>query len=292
MRKGILFATFSYAVWGLFPLYFHALHEVMPLQIMLHRVVWSLLFLAVVLIVRRQWEWIKAIRTQPRQLWTFVASSLLLSSNWFCYIWAVHHGRVLDGSLGYFINPLVSVLLGQIFLKERLRSVQWLAVAFAAAGVLWLALLSGHPPWIGLTLALTFGTYGLLRKTATLGSLEGLTLETLLLFPFAIGYLAWLSTHGENAFGNASANTQWLLAAAGPITAIPLLLFAAAARRIPLASLGLLQYIAPTIQFILGVWFFNEAFTHERLIGFGAIWLGLLVYSGEGLWLAYRERAR
>ena len=215
---------------------------------------------------------------------------MLLSSNWFIYIWAVNNGRIIDSSLGYFINPLVNVLLGFLLLRERLRPGQWAAVALAAAGVAWLTWQGGHLPWIGLLLAATFGTYGLLRKTAALGPLEGLSLETLLLFPLALAYLIVLTWNGHNTFLAAPASSRWLLVAAGPITAIPLLLFAAGARRIPLSVLGLLQYIGPSLQLLLGVWLYHEPFGGDRLIGFVMIWSALAVYSLEGLWRTWMVR--
>jgi chloramphenicol-sensitive protein RarD len=215
---------------------------------------------------------------------SFAASALLLSANWLLYIWAVNSGHVIEGSLGYFINPLVNVMLGYLVLKERLRPVQWLAIGIAASGVLWLTWQAGRMPWIALLLAGSFGAYGLLRKTAKLGALEGLSFETMLLFPFAAAYLGWLSLHGANGFEQAGDSTRWLLAAAGPITAIPLLLFADGARKIPLSVLGLLQYIGPSIQLTLGIVLFKEEFTAARLVGFALIWSALALYAAEGLW--------
>jgi chloramphenicol-sensitive protein RarD len=285
MRTGIINATLAFLCWGLFPLYFHALHEVPPGQILAHRVLWSLLFLAIVLTVRRQWSWLPAMLRQPRVIGSFVASALLLSVNWLVYIWAVNNGHVIEASLGYFINPLVNIMFGYLLLKERLRVGQWGAIAIAVLGVAWLTWQAGTVPWIALILASTFGAYGLMRKTAALGALEGLSFETMVLFPLALGYVIWLSLHGDNSFINSNADsTRWLLAAAGPITAIPLLLFASGARKIPLSVLGLLQYISPTIQFLLGVWLFHEAFTAERLVGFLLIWSALALYAAEGLW--------
>lgn len=286
MRKGMLFAAASYVIWGLFPLYFKALQSIPAIEILLNRMVWSLLFMLLVLAWRQQWSWLGAVRRQPRVLAGFGASALLLASNWFIYIWAVNNGRVVDSSLGYFINPLVNVLLGFLVLRERLRPGQWAAVALAAAGVAWLTWQAGQLPWIALVLAGTFASYGLLRKTASLGALEGLSLETLLLFPLALGYLTWLTLDGHNAFLAAPAPTQWLLVAAGPITAIPLLLFAYGARRIPFSTLGLLQYIGPTLQLLLGVWLYHEPFSGARLAGFVLIWAALAVYWLEGVWRA------
>ena len=285
MRTGILSAALAFLCWGLFPLYFHALNEVPPTQILVHRVVWSLLFLAIVLTIRRQWAWVRPLTREPRIIASFAISALLLSGNWLLYIWAVNNGHVIESSLGYFINPLVNVMLGYVVLKERMRAGQWAAIALAAAGVAWLAWDAGRMPWIALVLAASFGLYGLMRKTAKLGALEGLSFETMLLFPFALGYVVWLSMNGQNAFINtASDTTRWLLVAAGPITAIPLLLFAAGARKIPLSVLGLLQYIGPTIQFALGIFLFHEAFTSGKLVGFLMIWSALALYAAEGLW--------
>jgi chloramphenicol-sensitive protein RarD len=285
MRIGILYAALAFLCWGSFPLYFHALGEVPPTQILAHRVLWSLLFLVIVLTVRRQWKWLPEVLRRPRVIGSFIASAFLLSANWLVYIWAVNNGHVIESSLGYFINPLVNIMFGYLLLKERLRTGQWLAIALAGCGVAWLAWQSGSVPWIALILASSFGAYGLMRKTAALGALEGLSFETMLLFPLALGYVIWLSLHGENAFTGAAADsTRWLLVAAGPITAIPLLLFATGARRIPLSALGLLQYISPTIQFLLGVWLFHEAFTADRLVGFVVIWSALALYAAEGLW--------
>jgi len=283
MNSGILSAALAFFCWGLFPLYFHAIGEVPPLQILAHRMLWSLLFLLIVLAVRRQWAWLGIVR-QPRVFGSFVASALLLSVNWLIYIWAVNNGHVIEASLGYFITPLVNIMFGMVLLKERLRRPQWMALGVAALGVAWLTWQAGTVPWIALALAASFGGYGLLRKTAALGALEGLSFETMVLFPVAAGYVIWLSIHGENAFLNTPSNTtRLLLVAAGPITAIPLLLFAAGARRIPLSVVGLLQYLAPTLQFLLGVWLFHEPFTADRLVGFVLIWLALALFAAEGL---------
>ncbi len=283
MRTGIVSAALAFFLWGVFPLYFHALAAIAPSEILAHRVLWSLIFLAVVLTVRGQWGWLGALRGQPRVIASFAASAVLLSANWLLYIWAVNSGHVIEGSLGYFINPLFNVMLGYLVLKERLRPLQWAAIAVAGAGVLWLAWQAGRMPWIALLLAASFGGYGLLRKTAALGALEGLSFETMLLFPFALAYIVWLSLHGGSGFAHAPVSTRWLLAAAGPITAIPLLLFAHGARRIPLSVLGLLQYIGPTLQLALGVYVFHEAFTPARLAGFALIWTALALYAGEGM---------
>lgn len=287
MRTGIIYAALAFLSWGLFPLYFHALNAVPATQILAHRVLWSLLFLVIVLAVRRQWAWLPAIIRRPKVVAFFVASALLLSVNWLIYIWSVNHGHVIDASLGYFINPLVNIMLGYLVLGERMRRLQWAAIGVATAGVLWLTWQAGTVPWIALALAATFGGYGLLRKVAALGALEGLAFETMILFPLALGYVVWLTMQGANVFlTTPSTTTRALLVAAGPITAIPLLMFAAGARRIPMAVLGMLQYIGPTLQFLLGVWLFQEAFTADRLVGFALIWIALALYAAEGLWSA------
>jgi chloramphenicol-sensitive protein RarD len=292
MNTGILYAVVSFFCWGLFPLYFHAIGEVPAVEILAHRMLWSLLFLGIVLTARQQWKWLPAVLGKPRVLASFVASALLLTCNWLVYIWSVNNGHVIDSSLGYFINPLVNVLLGLLVLKEKLRRGQWLAIGLAACGVAWLTWQAGHLPWIALILGSTFGASGLLRKTAALAALEGLSLETMILFPLALVYVLWLTWHGQNTFLNSEHDsTRWLLAAAGPITAIPLVMFAAGARRIPMSVLGLLQYLSPTMQMLLGVWFFHEAFPTARLIGFGVIWIALALYVIEGLWTS-RQLAR
>lgn len=283
MPTGLLAAALSYALWGLFPLYFRQVADVPALEIVLHRSVWSLAFVGLLLMVQRRWAWLAEVVKQPRTLAVFGASALLLSSNWLVYVWAVNNGRVMEASLGYFINPLVNVALGVVFLHERLRTAQRWALAVAALGVGWLTWTAGVPPWIALALAFSFGMYGLLRKTAPLGALEGLALETALLAPLAVPALAWFSLHGGALQGASTGTWAWLLFA-GPLTAVPLLLFAFGARRVTMATLGLLQYLAPTIQFGLAVWVFHEPLQHERLLGFVLIWIALAMYSAESLW--------
>ena len=288
MQTGILQAAFAFACWGLFPLYFKALEAVPPLEMMAQRIVWSLAFVLLVLAAQRRFAWLGPALADRRLLLGFAASATLIAFNWFLYIWAVVHGRIVEASLGYFINPLVNVLLGAIVLKESLRRPQWAAVAVAAVGVAWLTWQAGTPPWIALSLAGTFGLYGLLRKTAPLGALEGLAMETLMLGPLAAAGLVWLALHGQSQFLQSSGWQQALIVAAGPITAIPLLLFASAARRIPLSLLGILQYIGPSLQLLVGVFVFHEAFTPARALGFAAIWAALAIYSAEGWWRSRR----
>lgn len=289
MNKGMLYAIGAYSLWGLFPLYWKALQHVPALEILSHRMTWSLGFVLLLLILRRRWDWLKTAVHTPRTILLFVASAMLLSVNWFVYIWGVNAGFIVETSLGYFINPLVSVLMGVFFLGEQLRRGQWLAIGLAALGVLYLTLRYGALPWIALTLATSFALYGLIRKTAPLGSLEGLSLETALMFFPALGYLVYLEVTGTAAFGHVDSLTTVLLGFAGVATAVPLLLFAAGARLIKLATIGILQYIAPTLQFLIGVLIYHEAFTMDRLMGFSLIWLALVIYSGENIWFNRRH---
>lgn len=291
MNPGILYAALAYVAWGLFPLYFKQVAQVPSLEVVMHRTLWSLVFVFAVLAVRRQWAWMAAVVRQPRVLGAFALSAVLLSGNWLTYVWAVQNHHVVDASLGYFILPLVNVALGFAFLHERPRPGQWLAVAVAAAGVLWLTVQAGRLPWIALVLALSFGFYGLLRKVAVLGALEGLALETLVLAPVAAAVLGWWTWQGQGALLQADAPTLGWLLLAGPLTAVPLLLFAAGARLIPLATLGILQYISPSLQFALGVWAFHEPFQPARLAGFVLIWAALCVYTAEGWWAGRRSAA-
>ena len=288
MNKGILYAAGAYILWGLLPLYWKALHDVPSSQIVAHRLVWSLVFVGLVLTARRNWGWLgKAIR-RPRVLLIFGLSGALLTVNWLVYIWGVNAGFIVETSLGYFINPLVNVLLGYLFLKERLRPMQWGALDVALAGVLYLTFSYGAFPWIALTLAFSFGLYGLIRKTATLNSAEGLFVETAVLFLPALGFLLFHELRGSGALGHVDGLTTLLLIGAGAATSIPLILFAAGARRVTLTTLGLLQYIAPTMQFLIGVLIFGEPFGAGRVVGFGLIWLALLLYTFESV--LHRQR--
>ena len=289
MNSGVVYALAAYVIWGLFPLYFKALEQIPSLQILAHRMVWSLLVVALLLAVLKRWSWLRILREQPAVLARFALSALLLSSNWGIYIWAVNSNHVVDASLGYYINPLVNVALGSVLLHERLRALQWVALAIAAVGVTVMALELGHVPWISLSLALTFGGYALLRKTAPLGALEGLAVETAVLFPLALLYLYWLGSQGLNAFATADVSTRWLLVAAGPITTVPLLLFAAGARRMSMTLLGVLQYITPSLQLALGVWLYREPFATAKVVGFGLVWAGIAVFLLDGLRTAWSK---
>lgn len=291
MNPGLVYAASAFAIWGLFPLYFRQVASVSPLEVVLHRAVWSLVFIALILGWQRRWAWLGELTRRPRLLLTFVASAVLLGINAYVFVYAVHAGRVVESSLGYFVNPLVSVLLGVLVLRERLSPPQWLAVALAASGVLWLAILAGQPPWIALALAFSFGGYGLLRKTAPLGALEGLALETLLMAPLVVPWLAWWTMNHDGALGRGDLGLVGWLLLAGPITVVPLLLFAAGARRLPLATVGLMQYLGPSIQLVLAIWVFHEPFDARRLVGFALIWAALALYTLDGWRLARRAAA-
>ena len=283
MKSGITSAIGAYALWGLLPIYWKAVRAVPSAEVVCHRMVWSFAFIALLLIWKKRWQWLQQVRERPATLITFLGTSCLLALNWFTFIWAVNAGHVVDASLGYFINPLFSVLLGVVFLRERLRPWQWAAIGLAAGGVGFLALNYGAFPWIALTLTVTFGFYGLLRKTAPLGALEGLALEMTILFLPALAYLVYVELTGSASFGHTGAATSVLLAIAGVATAVPLLLFASAARQVTLATVGVLQYVAPTLQFLLGVLAYGEPFTYASLAGFSVIWIALLIYSIEGI---------
>ncbi len=283
MPIGILYTLGAYALWGIFPLYFHALADISATEILAHRIVWSLAFVALILFSIRRWAWVKNAFTSPKVLLIFTCSSFLVAANWGTYVFSIVSGRTLEASLGYFINPLMSIALGSVFLKERLRPVQYAAVALAAAGVLWITWQTGKAPWLGLTLAVTFALYGLVRKVAPLPSLEGLALETIILTPIALGYLFHLASQGNLAFASVSTETQWLLAAAGPITCIPLLLFAAGVRRIPYSVVGIIQYTSPSIVFLIATFWFKEPFSLPLFIGFVIIWCSVALFAGDSI---------
>jgi chloramphenicol-sensitive protein RarD len=287
-RQGVLFGLAAYLSWGFLPVYFKQLHGVLPTEVVAERVLWSVLLLAALIAAARRWERLRAAIANPQALKILTASALLIGANWLIYIWAISANHVLETSLGYFLNPLVNVVMGVLLLKERLTRGQGIAVALAAAGVAVLAVGASSGLWISLALAGTFATYGLLRKIAPVESLEGLTIETILLAPVAALYLGWLATRGELAFG-ADAHLSWLLALSGVMTATPLLLFAAAARRLRYSTLGLLQYIAPTIQFLLAVLAYGEPLTNAHIVCFVLIWTGLAVFAADGLRRAPRR---
>jgi chloramphenicol-sensitive protein RarD len=291
MSTGIRYAVGCYVAWGLLPLYLRCLRQVPALQLIGHRIVWSCALLAGIVVASGRLGALRSRVLAQGVLLRYCAAAALIAVNWLVYVWGVNAGFIVEVSLGYFINPLLSVLLGVLLLRERLRPYQRLAVAVAAMGVLYLALAYGSPPWIALTLAASFGLYGLLKKTAPLDALDGLALETALLLVPALLYLVQADRAGRGAFLHTGATADLLLMAAGPVTAIPLLMFAAAARRIPLSLIGVLQYIAPTLQFLLGVFVYREPFTQTQLIGFGLVWTALVIFGIEGLAAHGRSRA-
>lgn len=282
-RRGLLFGLAAYGLWGFMPVYLKALRAAPVIEVLCHRVVWALA--VVLLLVWRRGE-VSALRQalRPgRTLLVLGASTVFIALNWLVYIWAVVNERMLQGSLGYYINPLVNVLLGVAVLGERLAPLVRVAVALAATGVLWMAIGVGEFPWVALTLAISFGLYGLARKTALVGSLVGLAVETTLLFPFALGYLAWAIATERAAFLSGRPVLDLLLVLAGPATAVPLLFFAGAARRLPLSTLGFLQYLSPTMQFLLAVFAYGEPFDRRRAVAFGMIWMALALFAIHSL---------
>jgi chloramphenicol-sensitive protein RarD len=291
-RRGILYAICAYAMWGLFPLYWPFLKPSGALEILAHRMVWSLATVLVILTVRRQWAWLPRLLRAPRKILLLALAAALVSVNWGVYIYAVNSGQVVESALGYFTNPLVSVLLGVLIFRERLRPLQWLATAFAAVAVVVLTINHGRPPWIALVLAGSFASYGLVKKTAQIGALESLTIETLVLFLPALAYLVRLQQQGAGSFLGHGAPHAWLLVCSGVITALPLLCFGAAAVRIPLTMIGLLQYIAPTLQFLCGVLIVHETMPAARWVGFALIWLALAAFAWDGLHARYRRSDR
>lgn len=291
MKKGIWYAVGAYTIWGLLPVYWKWLQSVPAPQLLGHRILWSFLALIVVVWGLRQGKAFRTAISHPRILGSYAIAAALLGVNWLTYVWAVNAGFIVETSLGYFINPLLNVALGVVLFRERLRSWQWVAVGLATAGVLYLTFVYGTFPWIALTLALTFGLYGLVKKTAPLGSLHGLTLETGILFVPALGYLFFSETTGQGTFLHSGALDVLLLIGAGPVTTIPLLMFASAARRIPLSLVGIFQYIAPTLQFLLGVLVYRETFSSTRFLGFGLVWVALVLFVIEGFLASRRQAA-
>ena len=288
--KGTLSGIGAYTLWGLLPVYWKLLDTIPAIEILAHRMIWSLVFLIGLLALRNQWSWFRDFRQNFQSYLVHIASALVLSLNWFTYIWAVNNEQIVEASLGYYINPLINVLLGVVFLKEELRIRQWIAIGFAFLGVIYLTIQYGSTPWIALTLAFSFGTYGLIRKTAPLGSLNGLTLEMLfLLIPAGI-YLGSLEISNAAAFAHSGYFITGMLLLTGIATATPLLLFAYGARRIMLSTIGVLQYIAPTLQLMIGVFLFSEPFPKARFIGFILIWIALIIYTFDLLIVSRRAR--
>jgi chloramphenicol-sensitive protein RarD len=282
-NKGILYAIGAYIFWGLFPIYWKQLESIDALQLIGHRIGWSFILLILFVLVTSQWKKFRSLAFNGKTIRIYLIAAVLITINWYTYVWAVTHNYVVETSLGYYINPLFSVLLGVIIFRERLRPVQWLPIALAAIGVIYLTFTYGSLPWIALALAFSFGLYGLVKKTAPLNSLYGLTLETGLVFVPAIAYLLFCEVTGQGAFLHSTPLQNWMMVGAGLVTTIPLLLFSAAVPRVPLTTIGVLQYINPTMQFLLGVLVYKEPFTQHSLIGFGLVWAGLILFWAEGL---------
>ena len=281
MSKGILYGIGAYALWGFFPIYWKLLHDVSAEQVIGHRIGWSFILLLAYILLAGQWKEFRSVAFKWKTIGIYSIAAVLLSFNWLIYVWGVNAGFIVETSLGYFINPLLSVLLGVLFLRERLRPLQWIPVGLAALGVGYLTFAYGRLPWIALSLAFTFGFYGFVKKLSPLGSLYGLTLETGIVFPIALVYLAFVGFNGTGAFLQNGALVDVLLIGAGIVTTIPLLMFASAAKQIPLTVVGLLQYIAPTLQFLIGVLVYKEPFDLSRFIGFGLVWVALIVFAVE-----------
>jgi chloramphenicol-sensitive protein RarD len=282
MNEGVWYAVCAYVCWGLFPIYWKQLDHVPALQLIGHRILWSFVMLAAIIGTTRQWQAFRRASFNTSVLRVYTVAAALVTVNWFTFVWAVNSGYVVETSLGYFINPLVNVLFGVLFLREWLRPVQWIAIGLAAAGVLYLTILYGSLPWIALVLALSFGSYGLVKKKGLLGSVHGLALETAILTPLAIAYLMYVGLRGNGALLHDGLRSDLLLLGTGAVTTIPLLFFASAVRRIPLSLLGVLQYIAPTMQFLLGVLLYREPFTSAQFVGFAMVWAALIVLGVEG----------
>jgi chloramphenicol-sensitive protein RarD len=289
MKKGIWYAIGAYGSWGLLPIYWKLLHHVPALQLIGHRIVWSFLALIVFILCIRQWIGFRSKVLAWSVLRVYCIAAVLIGVNWLTYVWAVNAGHIVETSLGYFINPLLSVLMGVVFLHEHLSPRQWISIGLAAAGVLFLTIVHGSIPWIALTLAFLFAFYGLVKKTAPLGSLYGLTLETVILLLPALFYLFISDRNGTGAFLHTGTTADILLIGAGIVTTIPLLLFASAARRIPLSLIGILQYISPTLAFLVGVLIYKEPFSYIQFIGYAIVWIALILFGMES-YFAYRTQ--
>ncbi|MDQ0844404.1 EamA family transporter RarD [Streptomyces sp. V1I6] len=290
-RAGLLYGIGAYGMWGLVPLFWPLLKPAGAMEILAHRMVWSLALVGIALLALRRWGWIRELLRQPRKLGLVAVAAAVITVNWGLYIWAVNSGHVVEASLGYFINPLVTIAMGVLLLKERLRPAQWAAVGIGLAAVLVLAIGYGQPPWISLTLAFSFAIYGLVKKKVNIGGLESLAAETAIQFLPAMAFLVWLGADGSATFGVHGAGHAALLAATGLVTAVPLVCFGAAAIRVPLSTLGLLQYLAPVFQFLLGILYFHEAMPAERWAGFALVWLALTCLTWDALRTARRNRA-
>ena len=289
-RRGLLLAFSAYLLWGAFPLYFHLLAAAEPVEIIGHRIFWSFLFCLVGVLIWREWGHLRTVVSTPRLFWGLAGAGVLVSVNWLIYVWGVLNNHIVDAALGYFINPLFTVALAVLVLRERLRTVQKVAVGVGLLAVVVIAVGFGQFPWVALSLAVTFGTYGLVKKQVggTVSPLVGLTVETAVLTPLAFGYLLWLQLTGSSAYLAHGPGLTVALTLAGAITAVPLLLFAAASGRIPLSMMGLIQYLTPCIQFSIGVWVTHEAMPPSRWIGFGLVWVALVLLTVDSLRAARR----
>lgn len=290
-RAGLLYGIGAYGMWGLVPLFWPLLKPSGAAEILAHRMVWSLAVVGIALLALKRWGWVRELIRSPRKLGLITIAAAVITVNWGIYIWAVNSGHVVEASLGYFINPLVTIAMGVLLLKERLRPAQWAAVGTGFAAVLVLAIGYGQPPWISLTLAFSFATYGLVKKKVNIGGLESLAAETAIQFLPALGFLLWLGADGSLTFGGHGVGHAALLAATGVVTAVPLVCFGAAAIRVPLSTLGLLQYLAPVFQFLLGVLYFHEEMPAERWAGFALVWLALTCLTWDALRTARRTKA-
>lgn len=283
---GLAAAATAFTIWGLFPVYLHPLREVAATQVIAHRVTWSCVFIFAWLAVLGELGRVSATLVRPALLMRLALTALLISCNWLVYVWSVTHGHIVESSLGYYINPLLNVVLGIFVLRERLNPLQWLAVSLAGLAVGYLTVLAGRPPWIALTLALSFSLYGLVRKVISVDALPGLATETLILLPLAAGYLVWCQAHGTGALTTRGPAVTALLIGCGLVTAVPLFLFAYGARALPYSTVGVLQYIGPSLQLLCGVLFLGESFPPPVALGFAVLWTGLLIYAADGVWRA------
>jgi chloramphenicol-sensitive protein RarD len=282
-RRGFLLGVAAYAIWGLFPLYWPLLEPAGAVEILAHRIFWSLVVMVILVLAARRTSRLRRVIGEPRIRRILAVAAVVITVNWGTYIWAVNNEHVVEASLGYFINPLVTVLMGVLVLGERLRRLQWIALGLASAAVVGLTIEYGQPPWVALVLAFSFGSYGLAKKKANTGALESLTLETMIIAPVALGFIVYLMIVGSSHFGNEGAGHAVLLTSTGLVTAVPLICFGAAATRVSMTTLGLLQYLTPTIQFILGVAVFHEAMPAMRWVGFTLVWLALVLFTFESL---------
>ncbi len=286
---GIVYGLIAYVIWGFFPLFFRQLSHISPMDVLSNRAVWACVFVGLLLTLRRRWQSVLTVFRTPRQLGMLALAALLVGSNWLMFLWAVAHQQVVESSLGYFLTPLVNVLLGLLVLKEKLNRLEWISVGLAVAAIGNEMLTLGSRPWVSLFLAATFGTYGLVRKQVPVDALSGLWLETLAMLPICAVYALWQAQSGHLVFAAQTTSTAWLLVGAGVLTALPLMAFAAATQRLDLATVGMLMYINPTLQFLTAIFIFNEPMQAGRLVSFGLIWLGLVFFSWS-LWGKVRNR--